>query len=75
MMDAVSAASTAAELVMAWREVGKLLGAYEPERKILEIRDYSREELKMLPDDELLRLAGGRMQDAVDGEFYDVDSP
>jgi hypothetical protein len=37
LLDAVDAAATASELVMAWRELGKLIGAYEPEKKILEI--------------------------------------
>lgn len=73
MMDAVEAAATASELVMAWREIGKLLGAYEPEKKILEIRDYSKEELKELPDTELAKLAGGRMADAIEGEFRELD--
>ena len=75
MMDAVSAAATASELVMAWREVGKLLGAYEPERKILEIRDYSAEELKTLSDTDLAKLAGGRMQNVIeDADFHEVPS-
>ena len=72
MMDAVDAAATASELVMAWREIGKLLGSYEPERKILEIRDYTDNELKELPDKELLKLAGGKLQDAIDGEFHEL---
>jgi len=73
MMDAVEAAATAGELVMAWREIGKLLGAYEPERKILEIHDYSQDELKQLSDKDLLNLAGGKMQDVVDAEFSEVE--
>lgn len=72
MMDAVAAAATASELVMAWREIGKLLGSYEPERKILEIHDYSDSELKELPDKELLKLAGGKLQDTIDGEFHEL---
>ncbi len=72
MMDAVNAAATASELVMAWREVGKLLGAYEPERKILEIRDYSEEELKTLPDEHLLELAGGKMAEVIDAEYEEL---
>lgn len=73
MLDAVEAAATASELVMAWREVGKLLGSYEPEKRILEIHDYSQEELKQLSDKDLLRLAGGKMNGAVDGEFHEVE--
>lgn len=73
MMDAVDAAATATELVAAWRELGKLIGAYEPERRVLEIRDYTQDELRTLSDDELARLAGGRMKDAIDAEFYEVE--
>ncbi len=74
MMDAVDASATASELVMAWREIGKLLGSYEPERKILEIHDYTSNELKELSDADLLRLAGGTMQEVIeDAEFYEVD--
>lgn len=73
MLDAVEAAATAGELVMAWREIGKLLGAYEPERKILEIHDYSQDELKQLTDKDLLHLAGGKLKDVVDGEFQELE--
>ncbi len=72
MMDAVSAAATAGELVMAWREIGKLLGAYEPERRILEVHEYSKDELKQLSDKDLKRLAGGAMKEAVEGEFEEI---
>ncbi len=72
MMDAVNAAATSAELVMAWREIGKLLGSYEPTKRILEIHDYSKDELKELSDNDLRKMAGGRMADAVDAEFHDI---
>ena len=73
MMDAVDSAATAGELVMAWREIGKLLGAYEPEKRILEVHDYTREELKALSDKDLKRMAGKDMSNAVDGEFEEVE--
>ncbi|TFH46167.1 MAG: hypothetical protein E4H01_10405 [Lysobacterales bacterium] len=73
MMDAVNAAATASELVMAWREIGKLLGAYEPERKILEIRDYTTDELKALSDKDLAKLAGPSLANVIeDAEFEEV---
>jgi len=72
-MDAVASAATAGELVMAWREIGKLLGAYEPEKRILEIRDYSQAELKTVSDKDLLSLAGGKMQEVIDGDFKELD--
>ena len=75
MLDAVDASATASELVMAWREIGKLLGVYEPERKIMEVHDYTKDELKTLSDKDLLQLAGGRMQDVIeDAEFHEVAS-
>jgi len=74
MKDAVEAAATSTELVGAWREIGKLIGAYEPERKILEIHDYSADELKTLSEADLKKLAGDRVSGAIDGEFYEVDS-
>ena len=72
MKDAVESAATSQDLVSAWREIGKLIGAYEPERKILEVHDYTKEELKSLDEAELVRLAGSKMSSAIDGEFYEV---
>jgi hypothetical protein len=73
MLDAVEAAATASELVLAWRELGKLIGAYEPEKKILEVHDYTRDELRSLTDEELVQLAGKKYADAIDGEFTELD--
>lgn len=72
MLDAVEAAATASELVLAWRELGKLIGAYEPEKKILEIHDYTKDELKMMSDDDLLRLSGNKYADVIDAEFEEI---
>ena len=72
-MDAVQSAATSSELVMAWREVGKLLGSYEPERKILEIHDYTQDELRELSDKDLARLAGSDMQKVIeDADYHEV---
>lgn len=72
MLDAVEAAATASELVLAWRELGKLIGAYEPEKKILEIHDYTRDELKAMSDEDLLRLSGNKYRDVIDAEFEEI---
>jgi hypothetical protein len=75
MMDAVSAAATASELVMAWREIGKLLGVYEPERRVLEVKDYTQDELKSLSDKELAQLAGSSMQELItDAEWTEAET-
>lgn len=72
MLQAVDAAANASELVMAWRELGKLIGAYEPERKILEIHDYSEQEIKTLSDEDLVKLSGREMREAIDAEFREI---
>ena len=72
MLDAVDAAETSQELVAAWRELGKLIGAYEPERKILEVHDYSKQELKALTDEQLAQLAGKEMSSVIDGEYREL---
>jgi hypothetical protein len=72
MLDAVEAAATASELVLAWRELGKLIGAYEPEKKILEIHDYTKDELKALSDEDLLKLSGNKYSDVIDAEFEEI---
>jgi hypothetical protein len=74
LLDAVDAAATASELVMAWRELGKLIGAYEPEKKILEIHEYNADDLKMLSDKELAQLAGDKFADAIDAEYEELSA-
>ena len=60
LQDAVNTAATATELVAAWREIGKILGVYEPERveHIHKLEDMTREKLTSMSDAELLKHAG-----------------
>lgn len=60
-LDAVNMAQTATELTGAWREIGKMIGAYEPKKIDLTIKGANA--VKELSDEQLLELA------AVDGEF------
>jgi hypothetical protein len=53
-------------------ELGKLIGAYEPEKKILEIHDYTKDELKQMSDEELLGLSGNKYADVIDAEFEEI---
>lgn len=53
-MDAVHASSNSMELVAAWREIGKVLGVYAPEK--VDVSDARRDDLRRLPDKELLSL-------------------
>lgn len=82
LMDAVDTASTATELVAAWREIGKLIGAYEPEKveHTHKLEDISREKLAMMSDAELLTHAGDAEfrltdDDIIEGEFEEIVEP
>ena len=75
-MDAVNSAGTAMELVAAWREIGKMVGAYEPVKVDVRhsIDDMTLNKLQRMSEDELLELAGQDdfrlpADDALAGEF------
>lgn len=74
MHDAVQSAATSTELVAAWREIGKLIGAYEPEKVSIEINDVTAEKLAYMSNTELARLAdlhGFNIHDAEEAEFFE----
>lgn len=56
-MDAVNAAQSSTELVMAWREIGKLVGAYEPEVKVVKHIDVTAEKVRSMKDEDLLAMS------------------
>lgn len=58
LRDAVSASATGAELTMAWREIGKLIGAYAPDRTEIVVTDMTHDRLKTVSDKELLGMQG-----------------
>lgn len=79
LQDAVATAATATELTMAWREIGKLIGAYEPEKveHTHKLEDMSREKLAAMSDAELLAHAGEaefRLADeeAIEAEYEEL---
>ena len=57
-MDAVNCATTSTELVAAWREIGKLIGAYNPPPVRVTHEVLLPVELRHLTDAELFRAAG-----------------
>lgn len=74
LLTAANLAQTMADpqaMVRAWSELGKLLGHYAPEVKkhVHGLDEESRRALKGLPDDELHKLAKGKV---IEGEFKDV---
>lgn len=59
--------------VAGWREIARMLGHYEPERKVIELSDNREEATKQLeavPMEELMLLAGDSV---IDGEFTLVE--
>lgn len=72
------AATTAAEMVMAARELGKLHGLYAPTNVKVDhthrLKDARTEEdLRRLSTEELLRLANERGTDFIEGEFTELE--
>jgi hypothetical protein len=61
--DAIRLATTAAEIIMAYKEIAKLHGLYEPEKKELKI---TAQVLERASDEDLVKAAGDNV---YDGEF------
>lgn len=61
LLDAVDSAGSATELINAWKEIGRLIGAYEPQRiqvdKRVAVANLSLDKLRAMSVDELLQLA------------------
>jgi hypothetical protein len=58
LLDAVDAAGTSADLTAAWREIGRVIGAYEPQRVevISKVEDLTRERLLTMSTKDLIEL-------------------
>ena len=79
-MDAVNAAQSSTELVMAWRELGKIIGAYEPEVKVIVHTDITAEKVRNMKDEDLLKMSEMETyllpdveEDIVEGDFVEMD--
>jgi hypothetical protein len=72
LMDAVDGAATSTELTNAWREIGKVIGAYEPEKIKISLEDMGGEDLQSMSVQELAAIAD--MQNVFEGEFS-VEEP
>lgn len=62
MFDAVQASGNATELVAAWREIGRIIGAYEPAKVEImhRLEDVTLDRLQRLSTKELIELAEGK---------------
>jgi len=70
MMDAMRNASTSSEQLAAAREIGKMLGFYEPAKvQVNTTIEVRKQELMTKSADELLALAG----DSIEGQFRLLD--
>lgn len=58
LLDAVDAAATSTELTAAWREIGRVVGAYEPQRMeiVNKVEDLTRDKLLTMSTKELIEL-------------------
>lgn len=59
LLDAVESAGSSTELVQAWRELGKIVGAYEPAKVevTMKVEELDRGVLTRLPTKQLLEMA------------------
>lgn len=75
LFEAHSKAATATEEIMAIRELGKMNGCYEPEKRQVQIDQHmTYEQVQQLDTEELLRLAGeDGLDPAIDGEYEELD--
>lgn len=61
--------------IAGWREIARIFGYYEPEKKVIEVSNKTEEALEQLKEvtmDQLMELVG---DDALDGEFTLVREP
>lgn len=56
-VDSLASAQSSTEMIMAWREIGKIVGAYAPEVKVVAHVDITAEKLRSMDDQQLLELA------------------
>lgn len=70
-MDAVQAASSSTELVQAWREIGKIIGAYEPQKIAVTHEMLMPEQLRVMSDKQLM-IAAGMDGTVFEGEFTEM---
>jgi hypothetical protein len=70
-LDAVRAASSSTELVQAWREIGKIIGAYEPQKIAVTHEMLMPEQLRVMSDKQLM-IAAGMEGKVFEGEFEEL---
>lgn len=72
-LDAVKAASSSTELVQAWREIGKIIGAYEPQKIAVTHEMLLPEQLRVMSDKQLM-VAAGLEGMVFEGEFEELST-
>lgn len=80
LMDAYRSAETAAEMVMASRELGRLHGLYAPQRveldhthKLQQVK--SEQDIRRLTTADLVKLVSKRGGDVIEGDFVALPAP
>ena len=79
LMEAVHIATNAMEMVAAWREIGRILGAYEHAKKIeIDVSQkvehiHHTKQLERMSDADLAQLAELGEDFVIDGEFQEVE--
>ena len=64
-------------MISGWKEIGRMCGYYEPERREVTLNVHSEQllqDIKQLPRDELVRMLAAEDQKLIEGEFEHVES-
>lgn len=67
-----------AVMVNGWREVGRMCGLYEPEKKQVDVNISAKrmiDKLETMSTEELFELAESEDEDAIDAEFTELPAP
>jgi hypothetical protein len=80
LVDAYRCATTAAEMIMAARELGRLHGVYAPQKvdvdHVHRLKNIKNEQdVRRLTTADLVRLVDARGTDVIDADFVDVVTP
>lgn len=76
LQDALRAAETATEMVMVWREIAKILGYYEPEKKEIQISaklDTNMKLIQQMSNEQLAEAIGMDPELVLEGEAVRVE--
>ncbi|MGB0969439.1 MAG: terminase small subunit [Mycobacterium sp.] len=79
LLDSVSMAANSMEMTAAWREIGRVIGAYEPEKVEVthEVGERTMQQLQQMRTSDLAQLVydNSKEAEAIEGDFEILEDP